>query len=213
MISIQIELGGAYCNLANAVRGQGRPADSLEPYGRAAEVLQRVLDKQPSNTTARLFLRNTVWGRAQSFDSLGRHAESAKEWGQARDFDDGQARDYFWMKFAEALGRSGDHERAAAETDSLAAPGPSSETLYGMARILSICTVAAKDQPALAAGYANRVIDVLRRSQVAGFFDNAANVARLRQDSTFDPLRDRDDFRQFVTELSTIKVEEATKNP
>ncbi len=75
----QVDLGGSYGNFGNLVRGEGKPADSLPWFDRAIRTLRPVHEKEPRDITARLFLRNIHWRRAEALDQLKKYAEAVKD--------------------------------------------------------------------------------------------------------------------------------------
>ncbi|HJT33747.1 MAG TPA: protein kinase [Pirellulales bacterium] len=208
-------LAGTHCNLANAQRRQGKLHAALEHYAQAAEILEDVLTREPGQSTARLFLRNTFWGRGQTLMALDRFAEAAEAWRRAIELNTvPETTVTFGLELAESLARAGDHHTADQEATAVAeAAKESTETLYRLAGVFSLCSEAAKDDTALADRYAGRAVELLRQSRAAGFFGVATNDARFRQDHAFDALRGRDAFVEFVAELSTVEATESPKNP
>jgi len=59
----------------------------------------------------------------------------------------------------------------------------------------------------LAEKYATQAITTLLESRSLGFFKDPENVAHMKQDTDLDPLRERDDFKQFVKELEAGEQE------
>jgi eukaryotic-like serine/threonine-protein kinase len=212
VLDYQVHLGASYCNLGIQVQDSGDAVGALAWYARAAQTLQRVVDRDDRHTTARLCLRNTHLGRARALGTLARHAEAAHDWQRAAEFDDGRRRTDFNVSRADALARAGDHVHAAALADELVKLSPiSGANLYNAACVYTQCfpAVAVGKLPeqlndvekALQERYASRAVEVLRRAQSAGFFGDEANVEYLSNDTDFDALRERDDFRKLVEGL------------
>jgi serine/threonine-protein kinase len=67
----------------------------------------------------------------------------------------------------------------------------------------SVCAVAlgSKDRAALAEQYATRALRLLALAKAGGHFRNPANVAWLKEAKDLQPLRQRDDFREFLADL------------
>ncbi|HJT35691.1 MAG TPA: serine/threonine-protein kinase [Pirellulales bacterium] len=205
VIDFQVDLGGCCCSLARVLRDEGDPAGAIKLYARAVEVLDGVLEKQPREPGARLFLRNAHWGRARSLGALRRHAEAVNDWRRAAELDDGGAQLLFRIDLADTLALAGDHRGAASEANGVAAiANAPAHSLYQLARVLARCAAAVKDEDAIAMRYGDQAVGLLKRSEAAGYFNHAANIAQFRQDSVFDALRGRDDFRQFDAELATV---------
>jgi hypothetical protein len=66
------------------------------------------------------------------------------------------------------------------------------------------------EQNRLAEQYACRAIELLRQTQVTGFFENPARVIRLKKDPDLAPLRSREEFAKLVAE--SAKKREAAAN-
>ena len=60
-------------------------------------------------------------------------------------------------------------------------------------------TLAESQRRQTAAGYADRAMDLLRQAIAKGYKD----VKHLTTDKEFDPLRQRDDFKQLLAELES----------
>jgi len=180
----------------------GDAKEALMWYARAAQMLQAVIDRDDRHATARQFLRNTHSCRAEVLVRLARYAEAADDWQRAAALDDGRERTALRVSRADALARAGDHARAAAEAGELAAIEQlPADAIYNLACALSLCAAAVKDDAALVEQYATRVLELLVRARAAGYFDTAANVEHIGNDTDLDALRERDDFRKFVEAL------------
>src|SRR5207244_359632 len=84
-----VELAGGYCNFGLLVRDQGEPQAALDWFAKAIGALEPVLQKEPRLVTAREFLRNTYWNRAEALDLLQRHGEAVTDWDRAIELDAG----------------------------------------------------------------------------------------------------------------------------
>jgi hemoglobin len=186
---------GSRINLAHQFAAKGGAEDALALYDRAVTALRAVLDHSPQDTTARLYLRNAHWGRGLALTTLGRHADAVADYGRAAELTDGAGRAPFAARHAVALARAGDHTRAAAEVDALAdAPGLPAGALYNLA---GACAIAAGGGGASAERRADRAVALLRQAVAKGYKD----VAHLRTDADWDPLRRRADFQTLLREL------------
>jgi hypothetical protein len=98
---------------------------------------------------------------------------------------------------------AGDHGRAAAEVRILAnAPDVTADTLDGAARVLALAAGAAKSDMAVANGYAAEAVALLRRAHVAGQYREKGSADKLRDDSDFAALNERDEFRKLLAEFA-----------
>jgi non-specific serine/threonine protein kinase/serine/threonine-protein kinase len=183
-------LAGCYCNLGSVLSDSGKSAESLDWFARA---LGR-LDSQ-QDATARLFRRNTHWGRASALDRLHRHAEGLPDWDQAVELSEPKQRPALRASRAEARLRAGQVDGAVAEVAELTKLKWNHAGLYNFACIYAVAS--AKDQ-ARQDEYARRAMDLLRQAVQAGYQD----VAHLQQDTDLDPLRPRDDFQELLTKLN-----------
>lgn len=210
VFSYALELGGTYTNMADLVRDAGAPQGALPWYARALQTLEAQLQQQPRHTEARQWLRNTFWGRAEALSRLGRHAQALGDWDRALAADDGSRRDDLELSRAACLARLGEHVRATAETKRLADSPPSSgEILYTLACVYSLSAAAARqdgtlspaESKALAESYARRAIDLLAKTETAGYFKNRAAVEHLKTDPDLVAISTRDDFKKWLAAL------------
>src|SRR5207247_1908917 len=91
-------------------------------YARAIARLEPVVQQDPRLFAERFALRMAHRGRAQALDNLGRHADALKDWDRAVELtDDTQLQALFRFQRARSLARAGEHARAVAEANALAA--------------------------------------------------------------------------------------------
>jgi formylglycine-generating enzyme required for sulfatase activity/tRNA A-37 threonylcarbamoyl transferase component Bud32 len=200
-IEYEISLAGTYCNIGHAQNMLERTDDALRSYGLASTLLEGVLGRDPQNSRARLFLRNTCWGHAGALGRLGRHAEVAENLRKAVELDGGENL-LIRVGYAESLARAGDHVAAAAEARQLSENRQlTGDNVYVLARALSISAAAvARDDASLSETYAVEAVNLLRRTQRAGWITDAPRLRGLSQDPNLSCLRERDDFRKLVAE-------------
>jgi hypothetical protein len=97
---------------------------------------------------------------------------------------------------------AGDYAKAADEARVLAAdPKAGAELLDGAARVLALAAGAAKSEPGIAAKDAADTVAILRRGLAAGQYRTPGSAEKLRNDSDFAAIKNRDDFRKFVGEI------------
>jgi hypothetical protein len=68
----------------------------------------------------------------------------------------------------------------------------------------------AAEREKLADQYGRRAVELLRRAQAAGYFRDAGQLARTKQNKAFDAIRDRDDFKRLVAQLEAIQKRSVT---
>jgi serine/threonine-protein kinase len=200
-----VDLGGTYCNFGHLLCGRGEPAASLPWYAKAHAALRPILEKDPRLVTARRFLRNVHWERAQALSQLGRHAEAVADWEQALALNDERLHDgWFRLPQSLALARAGQPRQATAAVEEVLRSGNAdSGTLYNSAGVYALAVAeAVKAAPPntsslLAEHYARRAMELLREAVGKGY----KNVAQMKQDADLDALRQRPDFRQLLADL------------
>jgi tetratricopeptide (TPR) repeat protein len=192
-----VDLGGRYCNFGNLVHDRGEPAAALDWYAKAVATLELVHRAEPQLVTARQFLRNSHWGRADALVRLSRPAEALADWERALALDDGSARTALGLGRADALARAGEGARALAAADEVAAAGRlPAGALYNLACAYALA--AAKLPPADAERAAAKAVATLRRAVAAGYRD----AAHMQKDSDLDALRRRDDYAALLWDLA-----------
>jgi serine/threonine-protein kinase len=202
----QVDLAATCCNLGHLLRDTGKPRDSLSHFDQAVKLLHAVRQDEPNQPTARRFLRNSHWGRAQALTLVGRHREAAADWDQALLLDTGPPRLFLQLRRADSRARAGDYRGAAAEAEALGrAPSLPGATLYELACIHALnAASAARDlrrplaeRDKRAQRYARQAVALLKRAALAGFFRDPVTVAHMDMGSDLAALRDRDDYKQF----------------
>ena len=64
----------------------------------------------------------------------------------------------------------------------------------------------------LADQYGRRAVELLRQAQAAGYFRDAARLARMKENKDFDAARGREDFKNLLAELEAKQKETGGKN-
>jgi serine/threonine-protein kinase len=135
----RVDLAGTCCNLGTLLRGSGKAEQSLLLFAEAIDLLQAVRQREPDHHDARLFLRNSHWGRARSLVVLGRHREAAADWDQTARLDEGRLKPYFRLQQALALARAGEPGQALSLVEPLAPMrDPPGEIAHDLARIYAL---------------------------------------------------------------------------
>jgi serine/threonine protein kinase/tetratricopeptide (TPR) repeat protein len=199
------DLASSYVNFGVLLGHDGKTEASLAWFAKAIALLDPLLQQEPRLVTARLFLRNAHFARAQALDKLARHADAVKDWDRAIDLAAPPNRPRFRMQRALSLVRAGRHAEAVAEGDALAeAKDVTGDMLYDLACVSALAAAAVKDaktpstdatQPA--EGYAARAVELLRQAVAKGYKD----AAHMTKDRDLDALRGREDFKKLLTGL------------
>jgi serine/threonine-protein kinase len=204
-----VDLGKSYNRLGYLFRTTN-PQAALELFDQSARAHEPVLRRQPDHAEAKECLGYVHAGRALALYQLRYYPESLKQWDQALDLALGPNRDTWQLRRAITLAHAGEHAKATAEVAVLAArPSLPAGDLYALARIQarSAAFVREDDQLSeqerqkLAEEYAAQAVKLLRRLQVAGYFNAPSRLAQLRQDPELTPLRSRADFQGLMKEL------------
>jgi WD40 repeat protein/serine/threonine protein kinase len=114
------------------------------------------------------------------------------------------------VRHAHDLVMGGQYREAVAEAEAAAESDHAGSTaIYNAACVLSLASAAAQRDESLDEGdrqrdsarFAERAMALLMRSDSMGFFKDVRNVDHIQVDTDFDPLRGRDDFREFLRRL------------
>ena len=197
-----LNLGSACCNLGHSLRDTQDSEQALSFYGKSLAAMEPLLQKDPVPANARLFLRNTHWGRAKALGQLKRHEDASKDWQQAIELD------VFKMpEFRTGLARSLVHhdvlDKAVKSAEGLAKDKLPPIALYDLACMYGVCAGKVKDDAGKQEEYARRALQFLDKARQAGWFNNPSQRERIKTESDLDPLRSRQDFKKLNEELET----------
>jgi serine/threonine-protein kinase len=191
-------LGVTCGNLGEALAGTGEPRAALEWFARAIDALEYVLKREERNASARQYLRNDHWWRAEALVHLKDYPAALGDWERALQLDDGRAQGELRRLRAWTRARMGDFERALAEVGPLAeAPDADADALYTAARTLALAAGAKKGDPQTAEQLAARAVAYLRRAVAKGFQD----AEQVKKESDLDSLRQRAEFKAVLAEV------------
>jgi serine/threonine-protein kinase len=194
-----VDLAGTFGNLGNLLFTAGESQAALGWYAKAIARLQPVVTAEPRLVKARQFLFTSHWGQALALTKLGRYRDALADWERLLELDTGSYRTAIRLKWADALARTGDHGRAVAEAEPLAAANDASAgILYGAASVYALSAAAAKDDAALVERYGARAVALLRQA----FNRGLPNVVQLLDDGDLEPLRSRGDFAELFWDLA-----------
>ncbi len=192
----QVDLGGACCNYGNLVHGCGKPAESLVWFDKAIRILNKVLEHDDRNDTARRFLRNSHWNRARALDEMKKYAEAVKEWTRVLDLSPVAEQPRFHVRRADSRVRAGDVAESVAEVAELRRSATlSAAHCYDMACIYALASIkdARRKQE-----YADRAMEMLHSAVKAGYKD----AAHIETNKDLDVLRRREDFKKLLEALN-----------
>jgi hypothetical protein len=83
-------------------------------------------------------------------------------------------------------------------------------TLYDAACVYALAAAALGDDSQEAESHAAKAVALLIRAQATGFFQEAARIAHMKEDTDLDALRPREDFQRLVQELEK-KIDQGGK--
>jgi tetratricopeptide (TPR) repeat protein len=198
----RVELGASYCNFGDLMARGGKLADSLVWFQKAIATLRPVHEQEPRAVIAKVFLRNSHWGRAIAHHRLGQYAEAVKDWDRAIALSEIPQQPALRARRANSQVRAGQVAEAVAEVAALTAPCPDGTGLarwnagqwYNFACIYSLASGKIADRKQ---EYADRAMELLRKAVKAGY----KNASHMKKDTDLDPLRDRADFKTLLGEL------------
>lgn len=210
MLEYGLHLGSAYCNLGELETREDKFDAALPWFEKSIATLEGVLRREPRHTTARFYLSYTHSWNGRALGGAGRLDESLAEWDEAIKLDD-QNDVSLRVGRAAAAARAGKYAVAARQVDVAATqPALSGETMYGFSEALALSAVAARADASLSeetrericAADETRALEFLRRAAAGGYFKDSKAVADLRKNAVFAPLRSREEFRAWESEVA-----------
>jgi WD40 repeat protein/tetratricopeptide (TPR) repeat protein len=206
--------------LVAELRQQGRLPAARETCDGLIRLLDPLVRQQPGSQSLLRHLLDAHGMRAMTLVELKDPKTALADWDLAIELSGGRgpAADSLRVARAATLVRAGEHARATAEADALAAslpmnaPNVTQEVVnhrYSLARVHGrAVTVVREDEklPAeernrLADKYAARALQLLQQAEAAGYFRTPGTSERLGRDKDFDAVRERPEFQQFVEKL------------
>ena len=185
--------------------GQGRQNEALAHYGRAVELLDSVLVREPKSDNANTSLPNVLAGRASLLADMERFDQALIDWDRALVSGKEEMLDLYRVKRAWTVVNLGDFESAVADArgslQELCQHGDERAMQQPYVIGAKICARAAflaqgeakrseSERSIVAEEYALDAIDFTRRALAAGYEDSDD----LQAMSEFDDLRHRPDF-------------------
>src|SRR5262249_12329841 len=176
-------------------RDEGQPAEGLSWFDQAINTLERVLQAEPRDVTARNYLRMSYRNRAQAFDALEKYAEAVKDRDRAIELS--RPVEQRSVRAARAISRlqAGQVAEAVAEVAELTKAGDwNAGHWYNFACVYAVASGKITDKKQ---EYANRAMELLQRGVKAGWKD----AAHMQKDKDLDSLRGREDFKKLMESL------------
>jgi tetratricopeptide (TPR) repeat protein len=206
VVDYAVFLSGSYINLGELAEGDAKPKEALDWLGKGEQTLLGVLEKERKQATARFYLSYDYSWQARAYEDLGQQDEASKCWALAIDYDDHND-PQLKLSRAMALAHKGEFEKAAAQADELAKQEKLPETLYRLATVYALSSTAANDakNQLLAESCKAKSVDLLKRIKEQGYFKDPAHIEKMKKDTSFDGLRNADDFKLFAAETSATK--------
>jgi tetratricopeptide (TPR) repeat protein len=203
-------LGMLRVNWAYVLQALGQPDRALADLEKNVTALRAALEREPQDFTSRDVLHRTYGVRAQILDSARRYAESTVAWDQVVATSSAATQNINRMFLAEALARSGAHDRAAAVTEAAAATladKPALNELYHLATVCGLTATAVRADYGLSADERDRragraaALGVRLLGRAKGTL-SAGEWRELRSgllsDAKFAPLHDDPAFRGLL---------------
>jgi serine/threonine protein kinase len=217
VVTYTVEVGLSYVAIATHARKSRSAEESLEWSAKAISTLEPVLKKDPRDGYARFSLFSAVLGRGLALQDLRRHEDAAKDWRRVVELTEGQPDIRMRIYRPASLARLGEHAQATSEVETLLSQGHvqgSYLSIFAGVNSLSAGAAANDNRLApherarLADQYGGRAVELLRKAQAAGLFQDPGQLARLTKPE-FDSISSRPDFRGFVDEVE----KKASKGP
>jgi serine/threonine-protein kinase len=219
----QEDLAACHMEIASVQRQLGRLPEALASAQAALAIRAQLVRADPALAQRQMDLANSYVELADAQRQAGRRDEALASLRQAIAIQEGLVRDHadaerhqtdlanVRLVRAVVLAQGGQHAEAVAEARAAAErnahKGP---ILYNAACVYAMSSAAARKDEHIAAPerdqhaeqYAAAAVQLLRQARDAGFFRTAFGVSNLRQDTDLDPLRQRDDFKKLLAELT-----------
>jgi tetratricopeptide (TPR) repeat protein len=187
-----------------------QPRLAVEKYSKAIEIIDKVLAREPQLLHGRVIQSQLYTYRALTRENLGDHAATIYDREQSCAFADGMHHTICRADFAYCLARIGEHRRASAEANDVAVLGDLTPLWRAtLGRAFAVCVSDAQrdgslsqhEHSLLQERYGRQAVEQLRRCREAGYFAEEAKRQELHIDPSFEPIRNRPDFQQFVREV------------
>jgi tetratricopeptide (TPR) repeat protein len=191
--------------LGQLMEDKKAPARALEWYTKAIQTVKAVYEQNKKNDAACQALDVACSGRAKLLMKQGLYAQAVQDYDLAIEVHRGFFGPNLQGQRTLARAYQGDHGRATLEAaewtkakDTAAGALMLGARVYALSARAAGCDVnlAVAGQKNLATAYAVQAMDLLARASSAGYFNQRANLARLKSPD-FDAVSMRDDFKKL----------------
>jgi serine/threonine-protein kinase len=210
-------LGYLRVNWAFVQSALGQRDAALADMADNVKMMDEALRREPNHAGFRDLLDKTHGMRGQLFEEQRNFAEAADELQCIVERNLHSPKGEFYRLFlALALARAGQHSRAVLVmedwTTRVTRDTPPEHFLHGLAVYCVALEAVRKDdqlasaeQALLTERYGKEAVALLRKLQERDYFKDAAHAESLRTDEDLRPLRERNDFRQLLSEVEKGK--------
>jgi eukaryotic-like serine/threonine-protein kinase len=198
----QSEAGVNCMNYSNILRAEN-PTQALEYNDRSVEILERLLAAHPTRQDYQQYAFNSNGARAQTLESLGRHAEAAKAWARLIELCPLDQRVQYELLEALALARSGATTSAAAKGQRLVLiEGLGGADLYNIACLFGVLDANVRTTPNPSENYRDQALRILNMPAANQFLQQEANRAQLLVDPDLESVRLHPEFQNLIGRLN-----------
>jgi serine/threonine protein kinase len=210
LVRLAYLLGSAQWQMGEAVSVPGRdPGEAIRWYGQAINTLNAVAQKAPQDVDIRQVRAAAHESRSKQLLELARATAALRDLDRAIELSTKPA---LILTLGQGAARivAKDHTGNAAKADELASqPKASAFLAYNAACVNARSAAVVREDKKLSAAeidklseqYAAKALEWLRKARAAGYFRDTADVKGLKTESDLACLRDRDDFKSWLTEL------------
>jgi tetratricopeptide (TPR) repeat protein len=204
-LDVTEQLGRSYLNLGTLMVRKNKFKETVDWLGKGFALLDPQCEKGKGSEELRVIVREAHKLRATMLTQLGRQGESVSDWDRILEMDQGMTPKEDRFGRLAALTRLGDYNRAIAEAEALAV-GASGGDYYDLASVYAVASAAVrkdktlsdKEQKERAEQYADRAVELLKKSHAEGFLDGPINWGLLMSDPDLEAIRKRPAYKQFI---------------
>lgn len=209
-VEFAIGLATMQTSYSELLRQRERNSDALPVLSAAIGLLTPLAMQEPHHIGIKTKLVKLLCNRASVLERLKHHERALADWEGALKFASEDRRTEFRLARACSLARLGRCRDAVEEASDIAkAKSLASGEHYKLACIWSLAAAAVQrdenvppqNQTKLVAQYSRQALDCLTKAKGLHYFDDGANVEHMQKNPDLDPLRNRNDFCDFVSTL------------
>jgi tetratricopeptide (TPR) repeat protein len=216
-----INLGKCYTSLSFLLIIMKRYDESVETADQAIRVYEDLLSKHSELLDVKLGLIGSWVNKATALSKLDKKMDAIKAWNSAIAYDNGKNRTYLQaerskayrdaMDFMIGLVKMGQYAAGVEQAKKVAEWEPKLRPDAALALAIASEAVAKDNlqekakRDKLRDQYQEEAMALLITSNQAGLLKDAKNLKILRNDPSFDCLRNRDDFKKLMADLEGKK--------